>query len=87
MTATMSSLILKRAAASRTSGEWREDDYDVVADGIVVGRIMKAAAAPERTPWFWTLAFGHRGERRLTHGYEATREAAMAAFAKSWRRE
>src|SRR5262245_11184005 len=23
----------------------------------------------------------------LTHGYEATREAAMAAFAKSWRRE
>jgi len=23
----------------------------------------------------------------LTHGYEATREAAMVAFAKSWRRE
>jgi hypothetical protein len=22
-----------------------------------------------------------------THGYEATREAAMAAFARSWRRE
>jgi hypothetical protein len=42
----MSSLIFKRAAASRTSGEWREDDYDVVADGIVVGRIVKAVAAP-----------------------------------------
>jgi hypothetical protein len=26
-------------------------------------------------------------ERTPTHGYEATREAAMAAFAKSWRRE
>jgi len=26
-------------------------------------------------------------DRTLTHGYEATREAAMAAFAKSWRRE
>jgi hypothetical protein len=25
--------------------------------------------------------------RRAAHGYEATREAAMAAFAKSWRRE
>ena len=24
---------------------------------------------------------------QTTHGYEATREAAMAAFAKSWRRE
>jgi len=87
MTATISSLILKRAAASRTSGEWHEDDYDVVADGIVVGRIMKAAAAPEGTPWLWTLAYGHHGDRKPTHGYEATREAAMAAFAKSWRRE
>jgi hypothetical protein len=26
-------LILKRAAASRPSGEWNEDDYDVLADG------------------------------------------------------
>jgi hypothetical protein len=25
--------------------------------------------------------------RRATYGYAATREAAMAAFAKSWRRE
>jgi hypothetical protein len=28
----------------------------------------------------------NREDRTLTHGYEATREAAMAAFAKSWRR-
>jgi hypothetical protein len=35
----------------------------------------------------WTLAFGHHEDRAPTHGYEATREAAMAAFAKSWRRE
>jgi len=39
-------LVLKRAAASRLSGEWSEDDYDVLAGGIVVGRIMKSAAAP-----------------------------------------
>jgi hypothetical protein len=39
-------LVLKRAAASRLSGEWSDDDYDVLADGMVVGRIMKAAAAP-----------------------------------------
>jgi hypothetical protein len=42
----MSSLILKRASASRRSCEWSEDDYDVLADGAVVGRIMKAAAKP-----------------------------------------
>jgi hypothetical protein len=35
----------------------------------------------------WTLAFGHHENRTPTHGYEPTREAAMTAFAKSWRRE
>jgi hypothetical protein len=29
------------------------------------------------------LIFGYHEERTPTHGYEATREAAMAAFAKS----
>jgi len=39
---------------------------------------MRAAAS---------LSYGHPEDRTPTHGYEATREAAMAAFAKSWRRE
>ena len=43
----MSSLVLKRASASRSPGEWSDDDYDVLAEGIVVGRIMKAAAAAQ----------------------------------------
>jgi hypothetical protein len=56
------------------------------ADHVVVGRIMRAAAAPEGTPWLWTLTYGQHKDRTPTHGYEATREAAMAGFAKSWRR-
>jgi hypothetical protein len=40
--------------------------------------VMKAVAAPVGAPWMWTLA--------PTHSYAETREAAMAAFAKSWRR-
>jgi hypothetical protein len=32
------------------------------------------------------VAFGHHGDRTPTHGYGETREAAMAAFAKSWQR-
>jgi hypothetical protein len=79
-------LILKRAAASRQSGEWKDDDYDVLADGVVVGRIFNANAAPVGESWMWTLAFEHY-DRTPTHGYAATREAAMTAFAKSWRRE
>jgi hypothetical protein len=39
-------MIFKRASTSRPSGEWSDDDYDVLADGIFIGRIMKAAAAP-----------------------------------------
>jgi hypothetical protein len=46
----MSSLILKRASATRQSGEWNEDDFDVVADGAVVGRIFLSPAAREATP-------------------------------------
>ena len=53
----------------------------------VVGRIFKVHAAPVGTPWMWTLAFGHHEDRWPTHGYEPTREAAMATFAKSWRRQ
>jgi hypothetical protein len=39
-------LTLKRASASRPSGEWDDDDFDVLADGAraVVGRIFKKAA-------------------------------------------
>jgi hypothetical protein len=41
-------LILKRASASRRSGEWKDDDFDVLANGVIVGRIFKANAAPVR---------------------------------------
>jgi hypothetical protein len=34
-------LILKHASAARSSGEWSDDDYDVLANGKVVGRIFK----------------------------------------------
>ena len=73
-------LILKRASVSRPSGEWNDDDYDVLADGVVVGRIMEAAAAPQGKRWLWTLAFWHPEDRTPTRGYELTLEAAMAAL-------
>ena len=80
-------LILKRASASRPSGQWNDDHFDVACDGAVVGRIFKANAAPVGSPWIWTLAFEQHKHRSPTHGYASTREAAMRAFAKSWRRE
>ena len=44
-------MILKSASASRSSGEWNNDDFDALADGVVVGRIMKAAAKPANASW------------------------------------
>ena len=34
----------------------------------------------------WTVSYGFHEDHIPTYGYEATREAALAAFAKSWRR-
>ena len=78
-----------RSPASTSFGEPTrvegEDDYDVIVDdGFVIGRIFKATASPAGMPWRWTPAYGRHEDRTPTHGYEATREAAMQAFAKSW---
>jgi hypothetical protein len=44
-------LILKRASsASRPSRVWKDEEYDVLADGAVVGRIFEANAAPGGSP-------------------------------------
>jgi hypothetical protein len=79
-------LILKRGRFSRPSGTWKDEDFDVLADGAVVGRTFKANASPVGASWMWTLAFGRPEDRTPTHGYEPTREAAMSAFAKGRRR-
>jgi hypothetical protein len=56
----------------------------VLENGLVVGRIFLLDAVGPKDRW----ASGHNGDiRRAAHGYEPTREAAMAAFAKSWRRQ
>jgi hypothetical protein len=56
----------------------------VFENGKIVGRIFKVPIAPQDCHWMW--ASGHNGDiKRAAHGYELTREAAMAAFAKSWR--
>ena len=66
-------LILRRAPAFHPFGEWNDDNYDVLCNGVVVGRIMQAAAVPVGMSWMWTLAFGyHEDARRRT----ATRRRA-----------
>jgi hypothetical protein len=49
-----------------------------------VGRIVRTATGPAGKAWMWALATRRRGGEVPVLGYEATREAAMEAFAKSW---
>jgi hypothetical protein len=76
-----SQLILKRSPIAP------DFDYDVLENDILVGRIFLSPVAPDSRLWMWTLGYGHHEDRTPTHGYERTREDAIAAFAKSWRRE
>jgi hypothetical protein len=64
------------------------EHYEVLDEARnVVGHIMLSDAAPPEMPWIWTVASGPHTGRKSTHGYEATREAAMEAFARVWHRE
>jgi hypothetical protein len=56
---------------------------DQRVDPQAVGRSLRGA--PQDRHWMWTS--GHNGDiKRSAYGYQPTREAAVAAFAKSWRR-
>jgi hypothetical protein len=74
----MSSLILKRSPIGMN-----QEDYEVLEDSAVVGRIFLMPIGLKGRPWMWVI----RDRKGRTHGYEPTREAAMAAFAKSWHRK
>jgi len=82
----MTDILLRKAQASRAGAEG-DNDYDVIGtDGTVIGRIFEATTSPAGTPWMWMITYDH-GERTLMRGYEATRQAAMQAFARSRYRE
>jgi hypothetical protein len=76
-----SSLTLGRRAPVGDNPE----DYAVLENGVVVGRIFKVPVAPPDRPWMWASGHSAATVKRAANGYEPTREAAMAAFAKSWR--
>jgi hypothetical protein len=69
-------LVLKGASGSRPSGEWKDDDYDVLADGVVVGRIFNAAASPVGTPCGrWLSSTTRIARRRARPRWRRSRRA------------
>jgi hypothetical protein len=84
---TMVPLILKRASASRSSGQWQDEDYDVLADGKVIGRIYEQGSIgePPELRWFCSITeIAPPAVQNKTYGHAATREEAMAKFRDAW---
>ena len=84
---TVTQLVLKRASASRPSGQWSDKDYDVLANGKVVGRIYEPRGSrfgPPELRWGWSIITIVPGTPGVTNGTAATREEAMAKFRAAW---
>ena len=81
----MTALILKRVRASRSSGECKDEGYDVLADGKVVGRIMEEGSrfGPPELRWGWSIT-SIVPASPATHGTAATLDEAKAKFQEAW---
>ena len=54
-------------------------------DAETIGRIVRTASGPAGKPWMWSITTRQDSVGPVL-GYEASREAAMEKFAKSWHR-
>jgi hypothetical protein len=72
--------------ASRPSGEWGDDDYDVLAEGKVIGRIYEggSASTPPELRWFWSITEVVRVPDVVTHGHAPTLDSAKAKLRENW---
>jgi hypothetical protein len=63
-----------------------EQDYDVLADGKVVGRIYEDAhrSTPPELRWMWSVTAIMPAIPNVTNGHAGTREEAMARFRAAW---
>jgi hypothetical protein len=82
----MTNLILKRGKLTRSSGQWQDEDYDVLADGKVVGRILEEGSrfGPPELRWGWSITAIEPATPGVTNGTAATRVEAMAKFRAAW---
>jgi hypothetical protein len=75
-----------RHASKRPGGPWSPDDYDVMSESKVIGRIFRSATAPADRPWMWTVTGAIVASAVRNHGFAATLDDAKAAFAADWRK-
>ena len=80
----MTTLILKTTRSQYGSPFDDKNDYVVLRDGHVIGRIFMPPQAPERQPWFWTITAREYLPTIHSRGYSTTRQQATMEFKAQW---
>ena len=80
------SFVLKRGKLYRSSGQWQDEDYDVRANGKLVGRLIHAknTSGPPELRWTWSITAIAQAIPGETNGHASTRAEAMAKFRAAW---
>jgi hypothetical protein len=73
-------LTLRRA--SRISGSWRHEDYDVFDGDRDVGRIYLVVGYAGNETWFWGVDFTIT--KRKSYGHSSSLDEAKAAFREEY---
>ena len=71
-----------KSFARRKAFPTSPDDYIILIDGLVAGRIMQKTSAGQRVVWFWNMTAAYYPIKALHYGEEETFEAATEAFKK-----
>lgn len=51
----MLTLLLRPMRAQMPTSDWKDDDYAVLHDEQVIGRIYRISGGPQGNKWRWTL--------------------------------
>ena len=78
-------LILQPSRIHYADEWWPEDDYVVLFDGRVVGRIYAPKDGPQAGSWYWSLFEVPEKGWLAETGREASLEAATGALDARWR--
>jgi hypothetical protein len=65
-------------------GETKPDDYSVVWDGLIIGRIHRTAGVGGGDVWSWSAGLSHLPQRPNHRGRAGTLKEAKAAFRTAW---
>ena len=67
------------------AGTRYDDDYQVIWDGIPIGRILKQPGIPHSSPnWSWGVAFPHKPQQAWMRGIERDLDEAKKRFKLAW---